>query len=285
MKYIELLNLAADYFAAKGIDSARLDAEILLASAANIRREKLLASLNEETPEKTVDYFRKLTRLRAGRIPLAYITGKKEFYGHLFFVNENCLVPRPETEQMIDLIINEITDKNRKLKILDLCCGPGTISISLLKYFLNAHSTSVDICCAALSAFYTNAEYHSLLNRINIIEADVLSEKFYDRISDRKFDLIVCNPPYVSAEEYSSLEPEVKKEPRKALVPPEDQLIFYKIIIDNIAVILESGGAAFFEISESIFAKLQNIVLKNKEIASVFFDGLNGKPNIMKITR
>ncbi|HPP87729.1 MAG TPA: HemK/PrmC family methyltransferase, partial [bacterium] len=182
MKYFELLKLSADYLKNKNIETAQLDAEILLSFADNITREKLISLLNYDVSEKTVIFFRKLIRLRGARIPIAYIIGEKEFYSYKFFVDESCLIPRPETEQIIDLAIDNYKNKNSKLKILDLCVGSGNICLTLLLKFSNAKAVAVDISEKALLALYNNAEYHSLLNRIMIINADVLSLSFSCKI-------------------------------------------------------------------------------------------------------
>ena len=284
MKYFELLKLSADYLKNKNIETAQLDAEILLSFADNITREKLISLLNYDVSEKTVIFFRKLIRLRGARIPIAYIIGEKEFYSYKFFVDESCLIPRPETEQIIDLAIDNYKNKNSKLKILDLCVGSGNICLTLLLKFSNAKAVAVDISEKALLALYNNAEYHSLLNRIMIINADVLSLSFYERFKSEKFDLLVCNPPYISENEYLTLAPEVKKEPKNALTPAtNDNLIFYKKIIANLEKLLNVNGSAYFEISENIFAKLQNLQTIYPNLKFLFFNGFNNKPNVLKI--
>ncbi|HPP88169.1 MAG TPA: hypothetical protein PLM75_09955, partial [bacterium] len=114
--------------------------------------------------------------------------------------------------------------------------------------------------------------------------ADVLSLSFYERFKSEKFDLLVCNPPYISENEYLTLAPEVKKEPKNALTPAtNDNLIFYKKIIANLEKLLNVNGSAYFEISENIFAKLQNLQTIYPNLKFLFFNGFNNKPNVLKI--
>nr|MBP7653337.1 peptide chain release factor N(5)-glutamine methyltransferase [Candidatus Dependentiae bacterium] len=282
MKTSELLNRASDYFKKNGIESGRLDAEILYCFASGINKEKLLASFDEEASEETTDFYRKLVLKRGSRIPVSYITGKKDFYDVTLFLNSKCLIPRPETEQIIDIIFSDYSFRNQlsDYKILDLCSGPGTIIIPLMKKSRNTSGIAADIDESALSALYTNAENYSLLNRLKILNADVLSDEFYKTNNFSEIDILVCNPPYIKKNEYENLQPEIKFEPKHALIAEDNGCEFYKKIIPHIRKIIKSGGNAYFEISETILNDIESFLSNNFEY-KIFFN-FNNKPNVLK---
>jgi release factor glutamine methyltransferase len=283
VKLFDLLNITTEFFKQKNIASPRLDAEILFSYISGIPRTKLLYD-NFTVENKLLDKFKKIVELRAARIPVAYITGEKEFYSNNFFVDEHCLIPRPETEQVVDLVLEKF-DKTGKYKILDLCCGSGNILISVLKEMCNSKGVFVDVSEQTLYKCFQNIEYHSLLNRSDIIKMDILNNSKFLSYFNKGFDIIVCNPPYVNEQEYCDLQPEIKKEPKSALVPKtdiNDDLIFYKTVINYAEKILNNKGKIFFEISESNSGSLQNYI----ELLGIKYQihyGLNSKPNVLEI--
>ncbi|HPG31364.1 MAG TPA: HemK/PrmC family methyltransferase [bacterium] len=281
MKTIELLNRADGYFFKKGIESHRLDAEILFCFAAGISREKLCVALEEETGESTINFYRELVKKRGERIPVAYLTGKKDFYDITIFLNNGCLIPRPETEQIIEIVFEDYKDLDFEYKIADLCAGPGTIVIPILNKFRNAAGTAADSEMKSLEALYTNAENYGLLNRLKIVKHNVLSEPLQNLCANPDFDFLVCNPPYISESEYDNLEPEIKYEPKSALIAESEGCIFYKTIIPVLNKIIKPGGTAYFEISESILSELELFLSSNYNY-KIYYN-LNLKPNALKI--
>jgi release factor glutamine methyltransferase len=177
--------------------------------------------------------------------PIQYIIGKTEFYGFPFFVDQNTLIPRPETEELVEYILNEI-DKNKPLQILDIGTGTGCISISLAKHLPNAIVSAIDISKEALIVSRKNAELNDVT--INFIEQDILKT---EKLS-QKYDVIVSNPPYVRELEKVEIKNNVlENEPHLALfVDNENPLLFYKKIADLAKNHLTKNGILFFEINQ-----------------------------------
>ena len=211
VKISDAINLSCEILKASLPDS-RSEAQKLTAFV--LKKDKLYLAINknEEFPSEKLETLKKLSAMRASGKPFAYITGVKEFMSLEFEVNENVLIPRPETEELVDIIINDF--KNESPDILDLCTGSGAISISLAHYIKNAKCTGVDISPQALEVAKRNAKKLGLENRCIFKEADVLTAPQFDE----KFDVVVSNPPYIETKVIENLEDTVKNyEPRLAL--------------------------------------------------------------------
>lgn len=243
---LEAIKLSTEYFQKKQIESPRANAEILLAEILHCKRLDLYLSFDKPLSGIELNLYREYIKKRAMHIPLQYIIGSVEFYNLKFIVNENVLIPRPETELLVEQIINDFKDKSR-LKILDIGSGSGNISLSLAKNLKEAFVTGIDISENAINLAKENAE----LNKINNVEFklfDVMSEEIFQL---DKFDLIVSNPPYVSEPDFYNLEPELKvHEPRIALTDNADGLSFYNRITSIAKNILEKPGYLYFEIGK-----------------------------------
>lgn len=243
---LEAIKLSTDYFEKKQIESPRANAEILLADILHCKRLDLYLSFDKPLSEIELNQYRESIKKRASHIPLQYIIGNVEFYNLKILVNENVLIPRPETELLVERIINDFKDRNG-LRILDIGSGSGNISLSLAKNLNEAFITGVDISEKAIELAQQNAE----MNQINNAEfklIDIMSDQIFQL---GKFDLIVSNPPYVSESDYNLLEPELKVyEPRIALTDNSDGLSFYNRIITISKSILENKGYLFFEIGK-----------------------------------
>lgn len=175
-------------------------------------------------------------------VPVAYITGRKEFYGREFLVDENVLIPRVETEILIDEVLKRYK-KHKNLDIIDICSGSGAIGLTIMQELENCHMTLLDISPEAVLVSKKNAEKFNIKNNIEYICDDIL---LYT--SDKKYDIVLCNPPYISYEEYEALQEEVKKEPVKALTADDNGLIFYKNILSKFSLLCKDNGMMFFEI-------------------------------------
>lgn len=243
---LEAIKLSTDYFEKKQIESPRANAEILLADILQCKRLDLYLSFDKPLSEIELNQYRESIKKRASHIPLQYIIGNVEFYNLKILVNENVLIPRPETELLVERIINDFKDRNG-LRILDIGSGSGNISLSLAKNLNEAFVTGVDISEKAIELAQQNAE----MNQINNAEfklIDIMSDQIFQL---GKYDLIVSNPPYVSESDYHLLEPELKVyEPRIALTDNSDGLSFYNRIITISKSILENKGYLFFEIGK-----------------------------------
>ena len=191
--------------------------------------------------------------------PVQYAIGNVDFYGNLINVDKRVLIPRFETELLVDKLVDKFKNKDN-LKILDLCTGSGCIAISLAKN-LNCEVDAIDISDDALSLAKENAKLNEV--RINFYKKDVLKKLNFNQ----KYDLIVSNPPYVKLDEEVSFN--TKYEPYIALYPGKDDLIFYKRIIDNSKEILKKNGTIAFEIGSTQGNQIKNIALKKYPNATV----------------
>jgi release factor glutamine methyltransferase len=249
MKYIQVYNAAVKRIEAAGNSEAGLDCWYLMEKASGFTRADWLLKRMEEMPDEQVQSLEKLLkRLEKGE-PVAYILGVQEFMGLKFFVNQDVLIPRQDTEHVTELAIAEAVKiyetKKSAVKILDMCTGSGCIAISVKKHLENkkveALVTAVDISEKALSVASENA----ILNKVEVtfIKSDMFSE-----IRD-KYDIIISNPPYIPKEQLCGLERKViDYEPGTALYGGEDGLDFYKIIAEKSPVFLTPGGLLLLEI-------------------------------------
>ena len=253
---LEVIKLSTEYLQKKGVEAPRANAEILLAEILKCKRLELYLSFDKPLAENEVQIYREAIRKRGLRIPLQYIVGNVEFYGLKLIVNENVLIPRPETELLVEKIINE-SDKSASLKILDIGVGSGNISLSILKNLPNTNVVAIDISESALEVAKQNAELNSLQDRIELKHFDIMKD---DLNSLGKFDLIVSNPPYVSVNDFESLEPELKvHEPRIALTDNSNGISFYKSIIEASDQILNRPGKIYFELGMGQSMQVKNL--------------------------
>lgn len=221
------------------IEESSLKMRILVASVLNKSKEYVITHSDDkldEIHEKAIlDGIEQLINY----VPIQYITNKQEFMKLNFFVNENVLIPRSDTEILVEEIIN--TYKDKKIKILDLCTGSGCIAISLKKYMQNSEVCGIDISTKALEVAKLNAKN-------NNVEVQFECSDIFSNVTNKDFDAIVSNPPYIKTKVMSTLDEEVKKEPAIALDGGEDGLYFYKKIIKEAFYFLKNNGMIFFEI-------------------------------------
>lgn len=189
--------------------------------------------------------------------PSAYITGRREFYGREFQVNNSTLIPRVETEILVNEVLLNIS-KDKKIDILDICSGSGVIGLTLALEIENASVSLLEIDKDALKVSENNCKTYGLLNMVNFILDDALKYK-----PDMLYDIVVCNPPYISQEEYAGLEKEVKFEPYKALVADKDGLLFYETIINNFDLYCKTNGVMYFEIGFKQYEAVKSIAENN----------------------
>lgn len=235
--YRKLLQDAREFLNKAGIADADADAWYLLAHVFGINRADYLLYGQDECPNDKVLVYKSLLEKRAARIPLQYITGVQEFMGLEFEVDENVLIPRQDTEILVEEVLKVCVGKS----VLDLCTGSGCIILSLAKYGQVKRAVGSDISEKALQVAKRNAK------KLNIDVTLVCSDLF-ENIRER-FDIIVSNPPYIKTEEYFSLMPEVRDhEPKLALEAGNDGLLYYKRIIKDLPGFIKPGGYVFFEI-------------------------------------
>ncbi|MBO5743047.1 MAG: peptide chain release factor N(5)-glutamine methyltransferase [Clostridia bacterium] len=254
VKISDAINLSCEILK-KSLPDARSEAQKLAAFVLKKDTLYLAINKNEEFPCEKLKILKELSAKRAAGKPFAYITGIKEFMSLEFEVDENVLIPRPETEELVDIIANDF--KNESPDILDLCTGSGAICISLAHYIKNAKCTGVDISSKAIDLAKRNAKRLGLEERCTFKEADVLADSDFEK----KFDIVVSNPPYIETCVIESLDNTVKNyEPRLALDGGDDGLMFYRTITNNISFYLKKGGMLYFEIGYNQGEALKNIM-------------------------
>lgn len=255
---LNALKLATEYFEKKGIVSARINAELLLSHLLNCKRLDLYLRFDQPLSENEVEDFRNMIARRGKYEPVQYIIGNTEFYGLNFLVNPSVLIPRPETEILVETIINN-HKYDGPLKILDIGSGSGNIAVSLAKNLSDGDLLSIDISEEALKTAESNAARLNVDN-VKFIKADILSNGF---APDSRFDIIVSNPPYISESDYGSLQKEITLyEPKNALSDSMDGLNFYRRISSFANEKLNPAGYLYFEIglgqSDSVKSILEN---------------------------
>lgn len=224
------------------VESPKLKARLLLQYVLNKKREQLIIYDNEQiTPRQEMEYMQNLEKLIKGT-PLQHITNSQEFMKMNFYVNNHVLIPRPDTEILVEEVI-KIAKEYANPVILDLCTGSGAIAVSLAKYLPNAKVYASDISKKALEVAKINAKNNEVENKIEFLESNL-----FEKIKNLKFDIIVSNPPYIRTEVIESLDAEVKQEPMIALDGGEDGLKFYKEIVEQAYPYLKLGSYLCFEI-------------------------------------
>lgn len=246
----QLLTDGTERLKQAGVPDNALDARYLLLAVWDISLASFLAVRNKALPETEEELgrqarYEELIRQRAGRIPLQYLTGEQEFMGLSFSVNSSVLIPRQDTETLVELVLEE--QKDRDLSILDMCTGSGCIAVSLARLGGYREVTALDISPEALKVAAGNAErlLAEYRGSFQLKESDM----FEQLSADQKFDIIVSNPPYIPSEVIEGLEPEVKDhEPRLALDGRTDGLLFYRILAEQSGRYLKPGGFVYLEI-------------------------------------
>ncbi len=226
----------------KSILSAQLDAEILMAKALDKNREYIILNQDKVLNIKNLNYFKKLVRERATRKPIAYLLNKKFFWKSEFYVNENTLIPRPDTEIIIEQILKFTKNKNC-LRILDVGVGSGCILLSILQERKNFYGTGIDISKNSLEISKINAKKLLVDERVKFYKSDV------DKFAQGKYDLIVSNPPYIKKRDLKYLECDVFNfEPKLALDGGLDGLSVIRNVIKKSSELLKKNGKFILEI-------------------------------------
>ncbi len=258
---LESIRLSTEYLKNKGIESPRINAELLLSDILKCKRLDLYLKFEQPLKEDEIKIYREFIKRRGKFEPLQYITGSVEFYGFEFKVNKSVLIPRPETEILVETIINSV-EKDESINILDIGTGSGNIAISIAKNLPNSIISAIDSSKEALETAKVNARLNSVEKKINFINDSIMNGYNYNA---EKYDLVVSNPPYISIEEFQNLAPELKLyEPCTALTDNSDGLSFFRIISERSGSILKENGKLFFEIGKDQYKQVEEILLENK---------------------
>ena len=257
MEIIELINNGSKKLKNNRVLTNNLDAEILLSKVLNKTREELLINLHQKISEKKINSFKKLLKRRSLKEPVAYILKEKEFWSKKFIVNKNTLIPRPETELMVEKIVEIFKSKN--IFILDIGTGSGCILLSILSELENSNGIGLDVSKKAIKVAKANSKKLRLFRRTKFLNRCV------EDIYNKKFDLIVSNPPYISSKDFKNLDDDIKKfEPKLALDGGNDGLDVIKKVIYKSKSILKNKGMLALEIGNEQLNKVSNILIRNK---------------------
>jgi len=279
MNNLEALDYGIKLLKKNKISSYNIDSELLLANIQNLSRETLLINLDQIIKKKKYYDYKKLLQRRIKKEPIAYILKKKEFWNSKFSVNKNVLIPRPETEIIVEEILNIIENKSSK-NILDVGTGSGCILLSIIKERPNCKGTALDVSKNALNIAKTNAKMHHLENKIKFENIDI------DKFMHCKYDLIVSNPPYINKIEFKRLEDNVKQfEPKIALEAGVDGLKIIKNLIIKSKKLLKKNGKLIFEIGEKQENKVKNFLMKNNFYINKICKDFRSCPRVIVSTK
>ncbi len=265
---LEMLDWTTDFLSKKNIKEARLDAEVLLSFSLNIKRLDLYLNFDRILKTNEIVGFKELIKKRAERFPVAYILGEKEFMSQKFKVNENVLIPRPETELLVEeaaKIARDLLQKNEKLMIVDTFTGSGCVAISLAKMLENFTKNffvfGIDLSAKAIEIAQENIYLNGVVTRVRLVCGDILKPLSISALED-SVDLITANPPYIKTRDLSSLDKELFYEPKNALNGGDDGLFYYEKLIKESKKYLKENGFLVLEIDESLTTELSKIFEK-----------------------
>ena len=257
MKVLDLIKSGSKLLKEKNISTHVLDSELLLSKSLNKSREELLINLEQKISKRDLINFNKYLIRRSKKEPIAYLLGEKEFWSKKFSVNKDTLIPRPETELLVERLLTIF--KKKRINILDMGTGTGCIIVSLLSDLKNAKGTAIDISSKAIIVAKKNACKFNLSDRIKFLN------KSFQEFHGKKFDLIVSNPPYIMKKDIKNLSDDIKKfEPRMALDGGNDGLDLIKKVIYKSKKILKINGTLALEIGNEQIKKVSRILIDNK---------------------
>ena len=242
MNYHEILTKGTNFLKKKNIKNPYLDTELLLSKTVNKKREEILLNIYNKAENREIEKFKYYLSRRKRKEPIAYIIGYKYFWKYRFLTNKSVLIPRPDTELIIEESLNYLSIDNSK-KILDIGTGSGCIIISLIKEMPKCKATALDISLKAIKVAKTNAKLHQLENKINFINIDI------DKYKSSNYDLIISNPPYINSIDLNRLDDDIKfHEPKLALSGGSDGFRSINKVIKKSKKLLKINGKLILEI-------------------------------------
>ena len=279
MNYFQTLKFGSNKLKLNNIDTHILDSELLLSYALNLPREKVLTNLDAKIKKSRFNSFKKLLYRRENKEPVAYIINNKEFWKNNFYINKDVLIPRPETEIIVEEVLKIIKPFSSK-SLLDVGTGSGCIIISIIKERLNCLATAIDLSKKALNIARFNAKMHHLINKINFVNIDI------DKIQDNNYDFIISNPPYIKKLNLSKLDESVKFfEPYIALEAGIDGLREIKKLIIKSNKLLKRNGRLIFEIGEHQSMIVKNILNDNGYYVNKVINDISSIPRVIISTK
>ena len=262
-RLLDILENTSRFFASKGLENARLQAELLLAAVLGVKRLDLYLQFERPLDTSEVDRYREYVRQRLQRVPVQYITGVAAFRQLELAVTPSVLIPRPETEIIVDVALELLPEDGR---VLDLCCGSGAIALSLAQEATAAEVVATDVSDAALEVAKANGQRYGLAERIEWHCGDL----FAPLRGTEPFDLVVANPPYVRRDDLAQLAPEVRDhEPHLALDGGEDGLAYYRRIAAEAADFIRPGGYLLLEVGDDQSAAVEALLAQARRLTEV----------------
>lgn len=270
---LEIIKMSADFLEGKGVESPRLNAELLIGHALGLKRMQLYLQFERPLLESELEKIRGFLRRRGQREPLQYIIGETEFCGLMLKTDRRALIPRPETEYLISLLVEKVMPPPSH--VLDLGTGTGAIALALASQWPAAHVLAADVSADALALAQENVERTGLGSRVRLIQSD-----WYQTVpTDARFDLIVSNPPYLTESETDETQAEVKNfEPRLALTPGPQGLESIQGIIAGAKERLNAGGLLVMETGIAQHDAIAGMLAAAGFVRREFLSDLTGRP-------
>ncbi len=283
---LRLLEWTSQFFKGRGSESPRLDAEILLAHVRQCSRIELYTAFADVPDEKQRVAFREMVRRRGEGMPVAQLVGYREFYSLQFRVDENVLIPRPETEHLVVEALDcakKLPQRDRPIRVADIGTGSAAIAVSLAKNLKNVQVTAVDCSPQALHIARWNVDQHDVAAAVDLVESDLFSA--ID--STIKFDIVCSNPPYVAEAEYAELSPTVRDfEPKMALVSGPTGTECIERLLRDAPDHIEPGGRLIIELSPMIADACAGLAEQSPALTDLrFIKDLDGHRRILSLER
>jgi release factor glutamine methyltransferase len=279
-----LLRDAAAALSAAGLDNVRFEARLLLARASGLSVEQLIARGNVPAPAATAGALRELTARRVQREPMAYIVGEREFWGLPFKVSPAVLVPRPDSETVIEAALALMPGRDRPWRVADLGVGSGCLILTLLHEFPAARGVGLEVSEAALAIASSNAATLGVADRVELVLGDWRQPGWVERLGG-PFDLVVSNPPYIEDRAVDGLMPEVSRfEPRLALEGGLDGLAAYRSIAAQAPRLVTRGGRLLLEVGESQATEIYRIFQSTGFTAEAPWKDLGGIDRVVSLS-
>ncbi len=277
---LDLLRWTTAHFASRGIESARLDSECLLAFALGVDRMQLYLDFDKPVTGSERATFRELVRRRGSeRVPVAHIVGRKEFWSLPLRVSADVLVPRPETETLVAAALELLPDRDGEASVLDLGTGSGAVALAIASERPKARITATDISEAALEIARENAEELHMADRIRLLRGGL-----FEPVAGERFDLVVSNPPYVAESQRPGLAPELAHEPPEALFAGPDGLELLRSLIAGVGLVLAPGGALALEHGPDQASRLRAWCGEAGLLDVTHHRDLGGRPRVVTAT-
>jgi len=275
---LEVIQRSTEFLRNKGVDSPRLQTELLLAHLLRMPRMKLYLNFERQLSQTELDNFRELIRRRGQRQPLQHIVGSTSFCGLELMVDPHVLIPRPETELLAERGWSFLKSLNHPSTALDLGTGSGCLAIALAVHDPEAQLVAIDISAEAVELAKQNAARHNVLDRINFLQGDA----FGAFGSPKSFKLIISNPPYIPTDEIAALQAEVREhDPRQALDGGPDGLAFYRRFAAEAAPFLKPGGKIMLEFGDGQAQAVREIFESQKWIVEAIIEDYTQRPRIL----